>query len=229
MPGDAVSLDYSVGHVGDAENGTNFQTPLVQWLKDGAPTMHNPTNMPMENGRLSTSLSFVVGETDGGVYQCVFTDNKLSEVLITGPIRIDIGKFLSTAILIIFYHFLSLIGEAPSIERVSPPSIILNPPEKLVLEVQTSGRFLFTQWQRNGDMAAGLGSFQPGDENFAHFTEVYTSKPTTDADLGVYEITALRGSGQTLEPGSITIVVIQFGKKIHAVIVQPPLPQQQQQ
>ncbi len=66
-------------------------------------------------------------------------------------------------------------------EAISPSSIILLPPEKLVLEVRTTGRYFFTSWSRNG-----IGTGLPG--SFVHFGEVYVAENTTMEDLGRYEV-----------------------------------------
>ena len=89
--------------------------------------------------------------------------------------------------------------ESMAISPSLPDIIILRPPEKLVLEISNTGRYLFTQWARNGELAGIPSSgFQPFFESFAHFGEVYYAESTTMEDLGIYEATveATPGSGQ---------------------------------
>ena len=77
-----------------------------------------------------------------------------------------------------------------AISPATPAIIILSPPEKLVLEVSTAGRYNFIQWQRDGNTAGGSSSAFPvvPSENYAHFTEIYVKDATTMDDLGVYEV-----------------------------------------
>ena len=75
------------------------------------------------------------------------------------------------------------IDENVSIEPVTPTTIIITPPEKLVLEIKTTGRFWFIQWRRNADPL-----FLPNDApNFVHFGDIYYTNMTTMQDLGIYE------------------------------------------
>lgn len=89
--GDIVTMSYQITHFGD--NVENYMMPLVTWLKDGEVFRTPPRNSPKgHNGRLNTVLSFTMTPSDGGVYQCVITDPARSEVLVTGPIRLEISK-----------------------------------------------------------------------------------------------------------------------------------------
>ena len=91
---------------------------------------------------------------------------------------------------------------------------MLTPPEKLVLEIETSGRFRFVQWLRNGNPA-----FLPGDApNFVHFGEVFYANMTTMDDLGIFEavVEPAPGSVQTghrtifsiISPGMYSSIII---------------------
>ena len=88
--GDIATIEYAVGHVDD--DTTTFMAPTVTWLRDGVPVSAMPTNTPGNNGRLTTTLSFMFEESDAGVYQCVFTDITHSQVFVTDPIRVDTGE-----------------------------------------------------------------------------------------------------------------------------------------
>ena len=76
--GETATINYEISHVGD--DTTSYTTPQVQWLKDGLPAVHTPTNTPGTNGRLTSTLSFTFAASDAGVYQCVFTDISSSEI-----------------------------------------------------------------------------------------------------------------------------------------------------
>ena len=89
--GEAAAIDYEIGHVGD--DTTTSTAPQVQWLKDGLPAVHTPTNIPGTNGRLTSTLSFTFAASDAGVYQCVFTDTSSSEIFVTAPTRLDTGEY----------------------------------------------------------------------------------------------------------------------------------------
>ncbi len=93
IDGNAVSLDFQFGHVGDESRV--FSIPSVIWLKDGLPFRATPTNTPIiESGRLVSSLQFDFEESgDAGVYQCVVTDTDTSEIYVTIPIRLDTGEY----------------------------------------------------------------------------------------------------------------------------------------
>jgi hypothetical protein len=58
--------------------------------------------------------------------------------------------------------------------------IILSPPEKLVLEISTTGRYHNILWFRNGRNRRGA--------SYAHFDEVYFVEHTTAEDFGIYQI-----------------------------------------
>ena len=102
---------------------------------------------------------------------------------------------------------------------ISPDIIILRPPEKLVLEISNTGRYRFTQWARNGELAGIPSSgFQAPPESFVHFGEVYFAENTAIEDLGIYETTVeiAPGSGQT--PVDLFFGVISLGKRSHFTV-----------
>ena len=77
-------------------------------------------------------------------------------------------------------------GNTIVIERVSPEVIILRPPEKLVIEVRTSGEYQVHFWSRNEN----IFSAQPGSsfqvmlpQEFPNFAEIFVRDNTTDDDL----------------------------------------------
>ena len=192
---------FQVGHVGD-DTMNSFTSPSVTWLKDGVPISTTPTNTdPGNNGSLESVLTFMFSSSDAGVYQCIFTDTVRSEVFLPHPIRLDTGKLLTP-----YPHNISTTfsGENPTGEPVSPTSIVLVPPEKLVLEIRTSGRFWFIQWLRNADP---LFLFNNAP-NFVHFGEVFYDDETTMDDLGLFEtvVEPAPNSGQPIRRVDFTIV-----------------------
>jgi hypothetical protein len=198
--GDAVTIQYDAGHVGD--DVMSFTPPAVTWLKDGAPVSHTPRNTVGDNGGLSTTLSFTLRERDAGVYLCVFSDTTRAEIFVAEPIRLDTGKGS-------LYHrhshahcvLLLLLGETMTIQAISPSVIGLRPPQKLVIEVMVTGQYLAIQWARNGSIR-GIpgGPFSPPEESFTYFGEVYFVEVTTEEDLGRYEVDLHRGHRTTKIP-----------------------------
>ncbi len=94
------------------------------------------------------------------------------------------------------YNVSTSLGEDLNIEIVSPSAVILRPPEKLALEVRTSGRYISLLWRRNGQIA-GLSDFNPPRERFVHFAELYVTGNTSSLDLGLYEALLNPDIGQT--------------------------------
>ena len=87
---------------------------------------------------------------------------------------------------------------------MSPSTVILRPPEKLVLQIRATGRYNFIEWSVNG----GQPVFIP--ERFADFGEVYIRDNTTASDLGLYEVDLALLSGQT-SPDEVEFFVIEPG------------------
>ena len=114
-----------------------------------------------------------------------------------------------------FIHFTLIFfdeGNTLTLEAVSPPTIILSPPEKLVLEVRATGQYNFIVWLRNGNQA-GLSSFPISNtDNFAHFSEIYVNDMTTMDDLGRYEVQLPPGASGISFTDQIEFMVIAPGK-----------------
>ena len=110
-------------------------------------------------------------------------------------------------------------GTPLTLEAVSPSTIILSPPEKLVLEIRATGRYNFINWLRNQNLAGSSGFPVSNTDNFAHFSEIYVKDMTTMDDLGWYEvqvpvaqgISHVDGADQiefiVKGPGKITIII----------------------
>ena len=128
-------------------------------------------------------LNFV--QSDVGEYQCIFTDTDTeAEIITTIPFRVDTGTTVCfhandlniiTGIITFVDIFTELNGISRStiiLERVSSEVIFLRPPEKLVIEVKSSGRFARIDWQRNGVPIVRT------QEEFSNHYEIFVREPT---------------------------------------------------
>ena len=93
------------------------------------------------------------------------------------------------------------------LERVSPRVIVLDPPEKLVIETRASGGYGQFDWNRNG-VPFGTSPFIVTLQNFPNFFEIYVREPTNANDLGVYEVEAGPEIDFTVTPYSEYMYVI---------------------
>ena len=84
-------------------------------------------------------------------------------------------------------------------EPVSPTTIILRPPEKLVIEVRTTGGSRFVGWSRNGRPLPFL------PETFVDFGEIYVKDNTSMSDLGEYRVSYVLDSGQAFSTAQARI------------------------
>ena len=83
------------------------------------------------------------------------------------------------------------------LERISSRVIVLDPPEKLVLETRVSGGYRQLDWNKNGN-AFTLVQGQPFTitlQEFSNFFEIFVREPTTVNDLGVYEVDLILNNG----------------------------------
>ena len=101
-------------------------------------------------------------------------------------------------------------GGTLKLERISPQVIVLDPPEKLVLETQASGGYQNIQWTRNGNNLSYIRRADPFFVNLpdecVNFFEIFVRKPTTTRDLGVYRVNLQRSDGQILADGTVFYV-----------------------
>ena len=101
------------------------------------------------------------------------------------------------------------------LERISPRVIVLDPPEKLVLETSASGGYSQFEWQRNGNpFMLAPGPFTITLQEFSNFFEVFVREPTTVNDLGVYEVELVGGQPQVPE---IEFAVTPYSKLIDII------------
>ena len=75
---------------------------------------------------------------------------------------------------------------------MSPPTVFLSPPNKLVLEIEASGRYLYIAWFKDSTQIPDYSSFH-------HFKEIYLVENTTVDLVGNY-------SAMLLVPGDPDIV-----------------------
>ena len=126
-------------------------------------------------------------------------------------------------------HLFFLIGEELTISRISPETIILRPPEKLVIEVEATGRYESISWTRNGNLFSEMMTCQffvrfpfvsPTSSELANYFEIFVREPTTESDFGVYEVQLdiLDPNNQITIPGEVDFAVIQAGELLVVVL-----------
>ena len=82
-----------------------------------------------------------------------------------------------------------------------------------MLEVRSTGRYNFIEWNRNGASFASGGAFQPQiPEEFPHFYEIYVHEPTNTDDLGVYAVNLVPSPGLQAPDDDVDIAVIAPGR-----------------
>lgn len=84
----------------------------------------------------------------------------------------------------------------------------MNPPEKLVLEIQTHGRFFALEWRKDGNYPGSPG-FSAG--SFTHFNEVYYIENASAVHVGRYEVRLIPFNGTAQVPPSVIFDVISHG------------------
>ena len=83
------------------------------------------------------------------------------------------------------------------LERVSPRIIVLDPPEKLVIETRASGGYQWLEWIRNGNGFTIIPGqpFTVTLQEIPNFFEIFVRELTTANDLGVYEVDLVINTG----------------------------------
>ena len=112
-----------------------------------------------------------------------------------------------------YHSFLHIHTGDVMLERVSPRVIVLDPPEKLVIETRASGGYRQLDWQRNGEPFT-LVQGQPFTitlQEFLNFFEIFVREPTTVNDLGVYDVELIPNAGQAHVP-EVDFIVTQYSK-----------------
>ena len=98
------------------------------------------------------------------------------------------------------------------LQRVSPQVIVLDPPEKLVIETRASGGYQQFDWVKNQNPFT-LSQGQPFTvtlQEFSNFFEIFVRDNTTANDLGVYEVDLALITG--LQAPEIDLTVTPYSK-----------------
>ena len=116
------------------------------------------------------------------------------------------------------HYFLLCTGDNV-LERVSPPVIVLDPPEKLVIETRASGGYRLLEWLRNGNgFMVAAGAFPISLEEFSNFFENFVRDNTTVNDLGVYEVELTLGTGQTGQAPEVQFTVTPYSEYVYVTV-----------
>ncbi len=94
--------------------------------------------------------------------------------------------------------------------------IIIDPPEKLVLEVDSAGAYLRFQWRRDSDgFSPNPTAPFPIPGRFFYFTDAYVREPTAEEDLGVYKVNLVQAGSQTTTGAPDQVfTVVPYGKPL---------------
>ena len=117
---------------------------------------------------------------------------------------------------IMMCHIYHCPGAATMLERVSPQVVVLNPPEKLVIETLASGEYRQIYYSRNGNLFSPFPSapfFVRVPDEFSNFHEIFVREPTTTNDLGVYEVELQLNFGQP-QVSIIEFIVTPYSKPV---------------
>ena len=93
------------------------------------------------------------------------------------------------------------------LEMVSPRVIVLDPPEKLVIETRASGGYRQFDWRKN----ANAFTTAPGQpftvtlQEFPNFFEIFVREPTSTNDLGVYWVEVVLNTGPQAPQADFTV------------------------
>ena len=92
-------------------------------------------------------------------------------------------------------------------------AIILETPEKLVLEVESSGGYFRHAWYKNNEEIFPDEEIPPfraeNPERFSEFFQVFVQDPTTTSDLGIYRVDLIDDTSAVLE--TLEFSVTPFG------------------
>ena len=108
------------------------------------------------------------------------------------------------------------------LEAVSPEDIILDPPEKLVIEVESSGGYHRHAWYRNDEELYPNGDTNFRQANPARFSEsfqVFVQDPTTTSDHGIYRVELI--DDDTINPTvykTLNLTVTPPGESLHTCV-----------
>ncbi len=100
------------------------------------------------------------------------------------------------------------------LSRITPQLIIIEPPEKLVIEVQSSGAYDVINWRRNGVFYSFSNpDFPISSDRYFYFYEAYVRESTSVDDLGLYEVSVIYVGGQNTQlAGDRLFTVVCYGE-----------------
>ena len=85
---------------------------------------------------------------------------------------------------------------------VSPVDIILDPPEKLIIEVESSGGYFRHAWFKNDEEIYPDGDTlfrEASPEKFSEFFQVFVQYPTNISDQGIYRVDLIDNTSVVLQ------------------------------
>ena len=91
---------------------------------------------------------------------------------------------------------------------MSTVDIVLVPPEKLSIEVDSSGGYFRHAWYKNDEEMYPNGDttfLQQNPERFSEFFQVYVQDHTTTSDHGVYRVELIDNTTQVLHSQVFTV------------------------
>ena len=98
---------------------------------------------------------------------------------------------------------------------MSPVDIVLVPPEKLSIEVVSSGGYFRHAWYKNDEEMYPNGDdtfAEDFPEKFSEFFQVYVQDPTTTSDHGVYRVELIDNTTQVYVNQSQEFTVTPFSE-----------------
>ena len=97
---------------------------------------------------------------------------------------------------------------AVRLEAVSPVDIVLEVPEKLVLEVESSGGYARHAWYKNNEEIFPNGDTmfrEDNPERFSEFFQVFVQDPTTASDDGIYRVDLINDNAAVVVTQEFTV------------------------
>ncbi len=102
------------------------------------------------------------------------------------------------------------------LRRITQELVIVDPPEKLVLEVDSAGAYSRLHWRRDGvGFSPSPTAPFPIPGRFFYFTDAYVREPTAEEDLGLYQVDLVQsGSQNTAGAPDQIFMVVPYGKPL---------------
>ena len=214
-------LRCNIAIPGDQTGAANIDLLTVMWLKNEEEIVNSAGRTDIENElryntgesetRYITQLFLRSFQTsDIGIYQCVYTDLDTDrELVYSTPFRLDSGKY-SISYNVLFYKISITDSATVVLEAVSPVDMILDPPEKLVIEVESSGGYFRHAWYKNNEEIFPNGDRQFTQDNpqkFSEFFQLFVEDPTDTTHHGIYRVDLIDddNSATVLESQEFTV------------------------